>query len=178
MAKVSTIPYQRKKKTDYKTRLKLLMAKQPRLVVRPTLHHTIVQAVEYHEDGDKIIAHAHTAELKGFGWDFSTGNIPAAYLAGFLLGKRLKGKVEMIPDLGPRTKVKGSKLYAALKGAIDAGVQLPHDPSVFPNEDRLNGKHIAVHGEKSDKKELADITSAFTKVKKAIEEGPDGKARK
>jgi len=34
-----------------------------------------------------VLAHAGTIELKKFGWKGGTGNLPAAYLAGFLDGQ-------------------------------------------------------------------------------------------
>ena len=46
-------------------------------------------------------------------------------------------------DIGLRTPVKGGNLFAALKGMLDAGVDVPHGEEVIPSEDRLAGKHIS-----------------------------------
>ena len=46
-------------------------------------------------------------------------------------------------DIGLRTPTHGSKVYAALKGVIDSGMEIPYDASVLPPDERLNGRHIA-----------------------------------
>jgi large subunit ribosomal protein L18 len=133
----------REEKTDYKRRLALLKSKKTRVVVRKSLSNITVQFVDYFTDGDKTLAGATSAELKKYGWT-STGNVPAAYLTGLLAGKKAKAKNvnEAVLDLGIQIKTKGSRLYAALKGVIDAGINVPHSPEILPSEDRLSGKHI------------------------------------
>ena len=37
---------------------------------------------------------------------------------------------------------RGGRVYAALKGMSDAGLDIPHSEDVYPDEDRLNGAHI------------------------------------
>jgi len=37
--------------------------------------------------GDKILATAQSIDLKEHGWSAGTGNLPAAYLTGFLAGR-------------------------------------------------------------------------------------------
>jgi large subunit ribosomal protein L18 len=39
--------------------------------------------------------------------------------------------------------VKGAKIFAVLKGAVDAGMDVPHQEGVLPSEDRTTGAHIA-----------------------------------
>ncbi|MFH1133163.1 MAG: 50S ribosomal protein L18 [Nanoarchaeota archaeon] len=184
---VKTIHYQRKGKTDYKTRLKLLTGNVPRLVVRPSLHNVLAQAVQYHEDGDKVLVSAHSRELKKYGWPYGTGNTPAAYLVGFLLGSKAKDKVSsLIPDLGSKSKAQGTKLYAVVKGVLDAGIPIPHDPSIFPSEDRLNGKHISSYAKQSKGQQFSALKQAdfdamptvVQQMKKAIQEGSHDKSRK
>ena len=137
------VEYRRKRagKTNYKKRLKLLLSKKPRLVIRKTLTNTIVQIVNYNENGDKTIISAKSAELKKIGWKMNTGNIPAAYLTGMLLAKKAKQKKisEAIVDLGLATPTKGSKIFAALKGAIENGLKIPHSKDMFPSNDQVNG---------------------------------------
>lgn len=153
----------RKKKTDYKKRLGLLKSGLPRLVVRKSNKHVIVQLVKYESEGDKVTASAHSKDLKKFGWKYSTSNLPAAYLTGLLCGKRALNKTkDAILDLGKQSLTKGSGIYAALKGAIDAGMNIPADESVFPPEARVSGEHIAAH------KKIPDIVSDFNKVKASI----------
>ena len=60
--------------------------------MRKTTNSLIAQIVEYHPEGDKVLVSACATELKKFGWNAHTGNIPAAYLTGVLLGVRAKKK--------------------------------------------------------------------------------------
>lgn len=131
-------------KTDYRKRLKLLLANKPRLVVRKSLKNILVQIVEYDEKGDKVILSAHSSELKKYGWQGNKGNIPTSYLVGLLVGNKAKKKdiKELILDIGLQNSVKGSRIYSLLKGCIDAGLVIPHSKDILPTEDRIRGKHI------------------------------------
>jgi large subunit ribosomal protein L18 len=139
-------------KTDYRKRLRLLKSKKVRMVYRRSLKHTQVQFVEYKEDGDKILATAKSLELSNkYNWKFSTSSTPAAYLTGLLAGKRAKDKgiSECVLDLGRYPPVTGSKVFASLKGVMDAGVSCVHDEEKIPKEDRLTGKFLNKDVEKS-----------------------------
>ncbi len=172
--KTRTVPYRRKRegKTDYKKRLKLLLSHKPRLVIRKSLDNMIAQIVEYDEKGDKILVSAHSSELKKLGWKFSKGNLPAAYLTGLLAGAKAKKKKisEAMLDLGLQTSVRGSRIYACLKGVIDAGIKVPHNPEILPDADRISGKHIADYASKSKqfKTNVSELPKAFEDMKKKI----------
>ncbi len=184
-------------KTDYYRRRRLLISRRPRLVVRKTNTNTIVQVVNAEVIGDKTLASAMSKELRNHGWSYATANVPAAYLTGLLAGRRARerGVESAVLDIGLNPPVKGSRVYAALKGAIDAGLQVPHDPEVLPDEERITGKHISagyahfkedpgtghmftrLEGEKVDieavpkqfqtvKKKLLEISPAELKVQK------------
>lgn len=159
--KIHTVPHRRKRqnKTDYKVRLGLLKSGAPRFVVRKSLKHLIVQLVKYNPSGDKVLVTASTSNLKKFGWKYSTSNIPSAYLTGVLAGKLAKDhKISNgIFDLGLNKSIVGSRLYAALKGVVDAGIQIPASVDVFPSEDRLNGKHIAKYRKIDMQKDIEDV---------------------
>lgn len=145
------------RKTNYRKRLGLLKSDRARLVIRKSLSNISVQLVNYDAKGDNTVASAVSSELKKFGWT-RTGNIPAAYLTGLLAGKKAKGKVtEAVLDLGLQTSTKGSRIYAALKGVVDSGVNVPHSAEILPSEDRISGKHI------SD-----EVAKQFEEVKKKI----------
>lgn len=136
----------RKGKTNYKKRLSLLKSNKLRLVVRKTSNNIIVQVIEYHPEGDKILVSAHSKELiKNFGWKAHTQNMPTAYLTGLLCGIKSKNKNinEVILDISPYTSIKGSLIYAALKGVLDSDIKIAHSPKVLPTENRLKGQHIA-----------------------------------
>lgn len=139
------IPHKRRReqKTDYRKRLKLLKSGKVRLVIRKSLSHMRIQFIQYFPDGDKTIASAFSKELEKFGLK-QCGNVPAAYLTGLLAGIRAKeiGIKEAVLDLGLQTSSKGNRLYAALKGVLDAGIIVPHSQKNLPNENRILGKHI------------------------------------
>ena len=135
----------RKSDTDYRKRLELLKSRKTRIVVRKSLKNTVVQFVEYHETGDKILASASSDEIvKKFKWKYSTSSTPAAYLTGLLAGKKAveKGIEEGVLDIGRYVPVTGSKVFAALRGVLDAGVECPHNEEKLPSDDRSHGQHL------------------------------------
>jgi large subunit ribosomal protein L18 len=134
----------------------LLRSRKPRIVVRKSLKAIRVQFIEYSPQGDKILVSAVSSELvKEYGWKYSVSNTPAAYLTGFLAGKRAKAKgIEQgVLDIGLYHPTRGSKLFASLKGVIDAGVECPHDAQMVPKEERIHGSHV----NKDIKPLIADI---------------------
>ena len=138
----------REGKTDYRARKALVISRLPRLVARSTLKNISAQIVVAKPSGDEVLVAAHSSELqKTFGWKAPTGNVPSAYLTGLLCG--LKAKKEGIPkavlDIGLTAPTKGSRLFAVLNGALDAGMEVPHDDSKLVKE-RAKGEHIAKYG--------------------------------
>ncbi|ADD09308.1 50S ribosomal protein L18 [Candidatus Aciduliprofundum boonei] len=150
----------REGKTNYRKRLAYLKSGKPRAVVRKTLRYVIVQIVEYHDDGDKILVGVNSSHLKKYGWKGSFKNTPAAYLTGYLAGKLAlkKGIEEAVLDIGLQSPVKGSRVFAALKGMVDAGLYVPHSEEVYPSEDRIKGEHIS-----------EEIAKMFEEVKAKME---------
>src|SRR5439155_120545 len=126
-------------RTDYRVRSKLLRSGKPRAVVRKTLRQTIVQLVVAEATGDRVLATAQSLELKEHGWSAGTGNLPAAYLTGYLAGRRASahGLKEAILDIGGQRPSPGGRLFAARQGLPDSAVALPHSPAGFAAEDRL-----------------------------------------
>jgi len=101
------------------------------------------------------VVFTHTSKnLKKMGWSFGTSNVPAAYLVGYSAGKETlkRGVSGAILDIGRFNPVKNSKIFAVLKGLVDAGVEIPHGESVLPGEDRVYGKHIDSNMEEEVKK--------------------------
>ena len=142
------VPWRRRRegKTNYYKRIKLIKSGKPRLVVRRTNKYIIVQVVEARIEGDRTIAAAHSRELvKLYGWKGGTSNTSAAYLTGLLAAYRAleKGVREAVLDIGLHEPVKGSRVFAALKGALDAGLKVPHSEEILSSEDRIRGEHIA-----------------------------------
>jgi large subunit ribosomal protein L18 len=138
----------REGKTDYQARKALVLSGKPRLVTRSTLKNVTAQIIVAKPLGDEVLAAAHSRELKKkYGWKAPTGNVPAAYLTGLLCGLKAKAKgvSEAILDIGLVAPTKGSKLFAALSGVLDAGIDVPHDEEKIVKE-RIKGEHIAKYG--------------------------------
>jgi large subunit ribosomal protein L18 len=135
----------REGKTDYRQRKALLKSGKKRLAIRLSSTHAAFQFIEAHLGGDRIITSATSRELtKSFGWKAACSNLPATYLTGFLAGLKAKkmGVENALLDVGVRKPQGGSRLYAGLKGVLDAGVEIPSGQNIFPPEDRIKGEHI------------------------------------
>jgi len=136
----------RQGKTDYQQRQGLVLSGLPRLVVRGSLQNMTAEIVKAELSGDKVIAYAHSSELtRKYGWRGDTGNISAAYLAGLLCGFKAlnQGIEEAVLDIGLHHPSKGSRAFAVLKGALDAGLLIPFDEAKLPDQKRITGEHVA-----------------------------------
>ncbi len=166
---IFTVPFRRKRqgRTYYKKRMRILMSSRPRFVVRKSLRDMKASIVEYGVKGDKVILTVSSKALKNFGWKGDNGNLSSAYLVGFLAGKKSveKGIKEAIFDLGFSNSVRGSRLYAALAGAIDSGLKIPFDQEILPSKERISGEHIAkyAHSLKSNKEKYEKQFSNYLK---------------
>lgn len=135
----------REGRTDYKLRRGLLSSGIPRIVVRRTNKYFIIQVVESHEAQDKVTATVTSKDLLKNGWESSKAgslkSIPAGYLTGLLLAKKI-GKGKFIVDLGMARTLSGSRVFSVVKGLVDGGLDVSADPKVFPSEDRVAGEHL------------------------------------
>ncbi len=160
------VPFRRKLegRTDYRYRIRLLRSGKPRLVVRPSLKHVTVQVVSAAAKGDAALASAHSRELSKFGWKANTGNVPAAYLTGLLCGYRAKGAgiAESVLDLGKFVPTSQGRIFAVLKGVLDAGVKVPHGEGVLPTDERTCGNHI------TKPSAGGNVSEHFNQIKQAI----------
>ncbi|MEF8878919.1 MAG: 50S ribosomal protein L18 [Candidatus Thermoplasmatota archaeon] len=149
----------REGRTDYHKRLNLLKSGKPRLVVRKSLNHMRAQFIIYDEKGDNVVASGFSKELENnMGWKYSTSSTPAAYLTGLLAGKRAldQGIKECVLDIGRYRPVTGSRIFAVLKGALDAGVECPHGEEKLPAEERILGEHMKEDKVKNDVKKIKE----------------------
>ncbi|MBI2669178.1 50S ribosomal protein L18 [Candidatus Woesearchaeota archaeon] len=179
-ANIKPVPYRRRReqKTNYHQRLRLLLSQKPRVVVRLTGRKVIGQVIQFQPQGDKVLAAADSVALVKLGWNYSLKNMPATYLTGLLLGKKaLKAGVqEAALDTGLRSPIHGGRIFAFLKGVVDAGLHVPHAKEVLPSAERISGKHISMAIPKGhqfaqylkNKIEPAKISEAFEHVKKKI----------
>lgn len=182
------VPFRRRRegKTDYNARLKLVDYDKSRLVVRLSNTTATVQLIDYAPEGDITRVAAISRELSKYGWLGSTSNISAVYLTGYLCAKKAlsQGHDSAILDIGLKSPIKGSKVFAALKGAVDAGLDIPYGESVLPTDDRVRGEHVANYAESLDEDQIkklfskylerglqpADLPANFDETKKNIDE--------
>jgi len=157
------VKYRRRRegKTDYYARKRLILQDKNkyntpkyRFVVRFTNTDVICQFVYAKIQGDMILTSAYSHELPAYGVKVGLTNYAAAYCTGLLCARRAlhalgiestEFDMEEGPrpfkaylDVGLRRTSTGAKIFAALKGAVDGGVNIPHSEKRFPgyNEEK------------------------------------------
>uniref|UniRef100_A0A7S0S127 Large ribosomal subunit protein uL18 C-terminal eukaryotes domain-containing protein n=1 Tax=Chlamydomonas leiostraca TaxID=1034604 RepID=A0A7S0S127_9CHLO len=179
-----------------------------RLVVRFSNKDVTCQIVYSTIQGDVVVAAAYAHELPEYGLKVGLTNYSAAYCVGLLVARRVLAKfgladtykgceepdgedynVEAVDD-GPRpfyclldTGLKrtstGSKVFAALKGALDGGLDIPHNEKRFVGfadkkldaetlQKYIYGGHVAEYQETMQEEEPEKYQSHFAKY---VEEG-------
>jgi len=137
-------------------------SKRYRLVVRRTNSQILTQIVFSTLTGDRVLCSAESAELRGMGLTAGLTNYSAAYCTGLLLARRLLKQVKLdgdykgtetldgdyyctgdspegdkrpfkaLLDVGIQRTTTGARLFGALKGAADGGINVPHNHNRFP----------------------------------------------
>ena len=158
--------FQRRKKgrTDYLKRKRLLSGNLPRLVFRKTNQYVFAQYVVSKEAQDAVEITLSSKHLLKYGWpkelEGSLKSIPACYLTGRLIGKKILKEKKKIPvvDFGISAPTHKGRSYAFLKGVVDSGVKLSVPKEVFPEEERVKGKNLK-----------KDFSATFEKIKSSID---------
>ena len=138
----------REYKTDYAKRIKLLKSGKPRVVFRRTNKYIIAQYVTSNEARDSVKFGVNSKQLLKYGWGEknkgSLKSIPAAYLLGFLVGKKItKENLDTpIADFGMLRTIHKTKVYGFLKGLIDSGIDIKCDEKIFPSEEKIKGENL------------------------------------
>ena len=137
----------RNAETDYHRRSRMLRGGLPRAVVRVSNTQVTCQLVSYEPEGDRVlesITGKSLVDSPKWPSDASRKSVPACYLAGFAMGTSAisNGHSKAILDIGLAASSTGNRAYSALKGMIDAGMEIPHSVGVLPSEERSNGEHI------------------------------------
>lgn len=145
----------REEKTNYKKRKLVLMSRRDFITVQITNENTFVQIHKPELTGDKVVASAHSRFLIQKGWKGSRKNVPAAYLTGYMAGKKAISNGIKDAILYSGTRRYTQRMAAALKGVIDAGLEIPADQETLPAENRINGEHLKV------KNDVAKIKSTI-----------------
>jgi large subunit ribosomal protein L5e len=131
-----------------------------RLVVRITCRDIVTQIFYSKITGDVCVCAAYAHELPRYGIPVGLTNYASAYATGLLLARRLLKKLGLdskyqgnlqingqdfnvepmgdgprpfycLLDVGLRRTTTGSKVFAALKGACDGGLNIPHSETRF-----------------------------------------------
>jgi len=163
MRSTKILPLKRRRagNTNYKRRLKLLKSEKPRVVIRKSNNYITLQLINFDmENFKEITKYSYSSKKLGdLGWNYSKKNLPACYLSGLVFGLECKKNKynEGILDVGTQIITKGNKIFSALKGCIDAGMNIAHSEKHFPSEERIKGKHISEKMEKD-----------FERIKKKI----------
>lgn len=170
------VPFRRRRegKTNYYRRYIYVLSRTTRLVARLTNKYVMAQIEAFDPKGDKTLVAAHSMELvKKYGWKGDPNNTPAAYLVGYLLGLRARraGITKAVLDIGLFRPVKGARIFAVAKGAIDAGIEIPAG-EVLPDESRIKGEHIAKYAEMLEAQDPEKYRRLFSKY---LERGLDPK---
>jgi len=134
-----------------------------RLVVRYSNKSICCEVVNALMVGDRTVSHAHSHELVNFGVKVGLSNYPAAYCVGLLCARRCLEKFSQVCspseqtsgnhnlretktpgnpftavlDAGLKRTSTGSKVFAALKGAVDGGLSIPHNEKRFVGYDSV-----------------------------------------
>ncbi|PVV02525.1 hypothetical protein BB560_003012 [Smittium megazygosporum] len=135
-----------------------------RLVVRFTNTDVICQIVYAKIQGDFVLASAYSHELPKYGVKVGLTNWAAAYCTGLLVARRVLTKLGLheqyegiveadgeytvtesndegarpfkaFLDVGLKRTTTGAKVFAAMKGASDGGIYIPHSERRFPGYD-------------------------------------------
>ncbi|CAL1295222.1 unnamed protein product [Larinioides sclopetarius] len=135
-----------------------------RMIVRFTNKDIICQIAYARIEGDVIVCAAYAHELPRYGIKVGLTNYAAAYCTGLLLARRLlrgfkmdniyEGVVEpngedftvedidgqpgafrCYLDVGLARTTTGARVFGAMKGAVDGGLDIPHSNKRFPGYD-------------------------------------------
>jgi len=143
-----------------------------RLIVRFTNKDIICQIAYARIEGDYIVSTAYAHELPRYGVKLGLTNYAAAYCTGLLLARRtlqkhklddiykgtttitgdtfeneaVEGKQRPFKcylDVGLARTSTGAKVFGALKGAVDGGLDIPHSNRRFPGFNRESNEFKA-----------------------------------
>jgi len=141
-----------------------------RFVVRITNKDVICQVFSSDLTHDVCLGSAYSHELQRYGLNLGLTNYAAAYCTGLLLARRINKKFNLdtvyegnttvdgadynveaegdkrpfkaLLDVGLTRTTTGARIFGALKGACDGGVDVPHKDRRFPGSKREEGEWV------------------------------------
>lgn len=143
-----------------------------RLVVRISNRDVTCQIVFARIEGDHVMASAYAHELPRYGIKLGLANYAAAYATGLLLARRLLQKLKLDKiyegakeadgsefyvedvdgqpgaftcylDVGLARTTTGARIFGAMKGAVDGGLNIPHSVKRFPGYNKEKNEYKA-----------------------------------
>jgi len=143
-----------------------------RMIVRMSNKDITCQIAYARLEGDRVVAAAYSHELPRYGVKVGLTNYAAAYCTGLLLARRVlkqlnldgqyEGNTEIngelfsvednddgpgafraCLDVGLARTTTGAKIFGAMKGAADGGLDIPHSEKRFPGYDKEAGEFSA-----------------------------------
>ncbi|MED6217982.1 60S ribosomal protein L5 [Stylosanthes scabra] len=182
-----------------------------RFVVRFTNKDIVAQITSASIAGDIVLAAAYAHELPRYGLEVGLTNYAAAYCTGLLLARRVLKMLEMdeeyegnveatgedysvepadtrrpfraLLDVGLIRTTTGNRVFGALKGALDGGLDIPHSDKRFAGFDKekkeldpevhrkyIFGGHVASYMRTLQEDEPEKYQSHFSEyIKRGIE---------
>merc|ERR1712004_819273 len=136
-----------------------------RMIVRCSNKDITCQIAYARLEGDRVVAAAYSHELPNYGVKVGLTNYAAAYCTGLLLARRVLKKMNLDSayegnseingehymvednadgpgafraclDVGLARTTTGAKIFGAMKGAADGGLDIPHSEKRFPGYDK------------------------------------------
>jgi large subunit ribosomal protein L18 len=149
----------------------LIVSDRPRMVVRKTNRALIIQLVTALPEGDRTLVVANSRDLAELGYTGPGGNLPAAYLTGLLFAARARkaGYEAAILDIGLHRATRGARIFAALKGAVEGGLEIPHGEEILPDDARVRGEHIAAYAPEKGSSLPEQVTQVKDRIAKGVE---------
>jgi len=170
-----------------------------RMIVRFSNKDITCQIAYAQLEGDVVVCSAYSHELPRYGVKVGLTNYSAAYCTGLLLARRLLKKFRLdtiyegqkdvngeyysvecidgkpkafraVLDVGLARTTTGARIFGALKGAVDGGLDIPHSEQHFPGWDseakelkaEVHRKHIlGIHVSEYMKNLLDDDETAY-----------------
>jgi len=188
-----------------------------RFVVRFTCRDIVAQIFAADLTHDVCIAAAYAHELPRYGIKFGLTNYAAAYCTGLLLARRVNSKFKLsyegnsdvtgelynveaeedgpspfraLLDVGLARTTTGARIFGALKGAADGGLDIPHNERRFPGSKKdadsgewsfdpevhkkhIFGGHVTEYMDKLKKDDEEHFKKQFSRIVKAGVKGTD-----
>jgi len=78
------------------------------------------------------------------------------------------GYEKAILDIGLNRASVGARVFAALKGAVEAGLDVPFGESILPDDDRVRGAHIEAYAPERAENLVKNVEETGEKIKKEL----------